>query len=137
MGVALVHNLRHAALENGRYRLEGDYSINVDLATPILERLQSLPNEAEPVRHVRELVLALSSLSDQEIDRAASQDATYGDPNVGVDTVIDFGEWESTNFSAAAAKRAGQFIQSGTYVGPSENIHLYIRHLRRRLQGER
>ena len=136
MGVALVHNLRYAVLKNGRYRLEGDYSINVALAKPIVTRLESLPNEAGPARHVRELVLALSSLSDREIDRAASQDATYGDPHVGVDNVIDFGEWGSTNFSAAAAKRAGELIQSGAHVGPSEKVHLYIRHLRRRLQGE-
>ena len=136
MGVALVRNLSYAVLENGRYRLEGDYSINVALAKPILSRLYSLPNEADSVRHVRELVLALSSLSDGEIDRAASQDATYGNPNIGVDNVIDFGEWDSTNFSAAAAERAGQFVKSSAYVGPSERVHLYIRHLRRRLQGE-
>lgn len=137
MGVAVVHNLRYAMLENGRYRLEGDYGINVTLATPILSYLHSLPNEADTVRHIRELVLALSSLSDVQIDRAASHDATYGDPNIGVDNVIDFGEWGSTNFSAAAAKRAGQLVESGAYVGPSESVHLYIRHLRRRLQGER
>ena len=137
MGVAVVQNLRYTGLDSGRYRLEGEYSINLAFAQPILSRLRSLPNEAEPVRHIRELVLALSSLSDKEIDRAATQDATYGDPNIGIDTVIDFGEWASNNFSAAAAVRAGDFVRSGAFVGPSERVHLYIRHLRRRLQGDR
>ena len=135
MGIVEVKNLQYQSLDGGRYWLEGSYRANQEMAKPIMSYLYSLSNEAETAKYVRELVLALSTLSDEEIDSAASQDATYGDPNIGIDNVIDFGEWASTNYSAAAALRVGELVKSGAVVAASEKVHLYIRHLRRRLHG--
>ena len=135
MGIARVENLRYARLDKDRFRLEGSYRINANMAEPILSCLCTLPDEAETAKYVRELVLALSALSDYEIDRAATQDATYADPTVGFDNVVDFGEWTSRNYSRAAALHAGELVQTGAGAGASEKVHLYIRHLRRRLQG--
>ena len=137
MGVVRVEELNYWKLDCGRFRLDGKYRINTDLAKPVLDYMYFHSPDAQVARCVRELVLALSSLSDGELDRAVNQDATYGDPNVGMDNVIDFGEWVSNNYSAAAALRAGELVDVGARVGASEHVHLYIRHLRRRLQGER
>ena len=49
--------------------------------------------------------------------------------------MIDFGEWMSANYSANAAELIGGLVKTGAVVGASEKVHLYIRHLRRRLQG--
>jgi hypothetical protein len=136
-GVVRVENLRHERIDDDRYRLEGSFRLNQDLAHPILAFLSDLPGEAEAVKFVRELVLALSALSDDEIDRAITEDATYANPKVGLDNVIDFGEWMSANYSANAAERVGNLVRTGAVVGPSEKVHLYMRHLRRRLQGAR
>ena len=137
MGIAKVSNLRYESIDGVRFRLEGQYKLNSGLATPILTYVYSLPDEAATAKYLRELVLALSALSDREIDSAASQDATYSDPTIGLDNVIDFGEWSHQNYSARAAQRAGELVYSGAAVGASEKVHLYIRHLRRRLKGGR
>ena len=134
MGIAKVANLGYRRIDDGRFRLEGEYRLNQKMATPILEYVYSVAGEAATGKYIRELVLALSSLSDDEIDRAATQDATYADPAVGMDNVIDFGEWMSKNYSTAAAIRAGELVGAGSDVGAGEKVHLYIRHLRRRLQ---
>jgi len=137
IGVVRVEGLRHQRLDDDRYRIEGSYRLNKALAEPILSFLQRLPDEAEAAKFVRELVLALSALSDSEIDRAISEDATYANPNVGEDNVIEFGARISQNFSAAAAERIGDFVKTGALVGASEKVHLYVRHLKRRLHGAR
>lgn len=137
LGVVQVENLRHERLDDDHYRLEGSYRLNPELARPILAYLRALPEEEAAVRFLRELVLALSSLSDEEIDRAVSEDATYANPRIGNDNVIDFGEWIGANYSASAAEQVGDLIPTGAVVGASEKVHLYVRHLRRRLQGGR
>lgn len=135
MGVVKVEKLRYRPIGAGRTLLDGRYRINSEVAEPILTHLSSIASEAHTARYVRELVFALSALSDEELDRAASEDATYGDPTVSVDNVVDFGEWLSTNYSVASAKTMGALVTTGVGVGASEKVHLYIRHLRRRLQG--
>lgn len=137
LGVASVADLRHVRLDDNHYRVEASYRLNPRMAAPILEYLSTLPEEAEAARFVRELALALSSLSDEEIDRAVTEDATYSNPRIGPDNVIDFGEWIEANYSAAAAEKVGSLIPTGAVVGASEKVHLYVRHLRRRLQGAR
>lgn len=137
LGVVRVEKLRHQRIDDDRYRLDGSYRLNSDLAEPILSYLSTMPEEAAATRFVRELVLALSALTDEEIDRAITEDATYANPTVGNDNVIDFGEWLSANYSAAAAEKVGDLVPAGACVGASEKVHLYVRHLRRRLQGGR
>lgn len=137
LGVVRVADLRHVRLDDTHYRVEASYRLNPAMAAPILEFLETMPAEAAAAHFVRELVLALSALSDEEIDRAVTEDATYSNPRVGPDNVIDFGEWLETNYSVAAAQKVGSLIPTGAVVGPSEKVHLYVRHLRRRLQGGR
>lgn len=137
LGVVLVGDLRHLRLDETHYRVQASYRLNSNMAQPILEYLDTLPDEAAAAHFVRELVLALSSLSDEEIDRAVTEDATYSNPSVGPNNVIDFGEWVGANYSAAAAEKVGSLIPTGAVVGASEKVHLYVRHLRRRLQGGR
>ena len=137
MGVAHVEGLRYQRLDEDHFRLEGSYRIDPERAKPILARVYSLPDEAQMARYIRELVLALSGLSDDEIDHAVMEDATYTDPVIGLDNVVDFGEWGCKNYSVAAAEHAGGLVKSGVGASASEKVHLYVRHLRRRLQGER
>lgn len=137
LGVVRVENLRHQRIDDDRYRLDGSYRLNPVLAEPILAYLSTMPEEAAATRFVRELVLALSSLTDEEIDRAINEDATYTNPKIGADNVIDFGEWLTANYSAAAAEKVGDLVPTGAIVGASEKVHLYVRHLRKRLQGGR
>lgn len=137
LGVAKVENLQHQRIDDDHYQIEGSYRLNLAMAEPILIYLHSLPEEAEAAKFIRELVLALSSLSDEEIDLAITEDATYTNPKIGINNVIDFGGLVSTNYSAAAAERVGDLVKTGAIVSAGEKVHLYVRHLRRRLQGAR
>ncbi|HXA40287.1 MAG TPA: hypothetical protein VNW53_14910 [Phenylobacterium sp.] len=137
LGVARVEGLKHVEIDAEHYRLEGSYRLNPDLADPILGHLETMPDEAASAHFLRELVLALSALSDAEIDRVINEDATYADPHFSADNVIDFGEWLDVNYSAASAEKVGSLVETGAVVGASEKVHLYVRHLRRRLQGAR
>ena len=136
MSVILVDDLRYQELDRGRFRLEGKYRINAQAAKPILDYVYGASPDVQSATCVRELVFALSGLSDGELDQAVDQDATYGNPNVGIDNVIDFGEWVSSNYSAAAAHYAAGLLGTRVAASASEKVHLYIRHLRRRLKGE-
>ena len=73
MGVAHVEALSYQRLDEEHFRLEGSYRIDSERAKPILELIYSLHGEAQMARFIRELVLALSCLSDDEIDRAVNR----------------------------------------------------------------
>jgi len=135
LGVVRVAELRHVRLgDDDHYRLEGSYRLNPELSEPIVAHLNTIPDEAIAAAFLRELVLALSALSDEEIDRAITEDATYANPQISQDNVIDFGDWTHANFSASAAEKVGSLVPTGAVVSPSEKVHLYVRHLWRRLQ---
>lgn len=132
-GVVAVSNLTHVDTGKGRWRLEGTYKLVGEMAQPILVFLEELADERRAAQFVRELVLALSALSDQEIDAVGREDATYADPRVGLGNVVDFGEWSKQNSSANAAERFASILPTQSHVSASEKVHLYVRHLQRRM----
>lgn len=135
-GVAVINDVSHVQDEAKRWRLEGAYRLHRAFADPILATLATFPDESRLATFIFELGYALAALSDSELDRAFSEDATYSDPLVSVDNVIDFADWRSRNFSANAAEMFEQVIPGGNAT-PGEKLHLYVRHLHRRINGER
>ena len=135
VGIGLVHilNVRHVLNEGGIWQLEGDYSINQKFAAPILAELERYPEEMRSHTFISELFLALSGLPDDEIDEAFRQDATFADPIVDDNNVIDFGEWRSANASANAAEFFRFASSAGALTTPGEKLHLYVSHLHSRL----
>ena len=138
MGLVRLTRLRHEQEAPGRWRLEGSYDLNYDFAAPILDRLRTI-SEDERSTHsfIRELLLALSSLSDDDLDTAMREDATYSDPQVTEGNVIDFAEWSDRNWTASAAEHFSDILPSGDRTTPGEKLHLYVAHLHRRLHGAR
>ncbi len=136
MGAVVFTGLEHVRDDDGRWRLEGAYWLNREFAAPVLRQLNTYEEEAHLVSFVQELAYGLSALSDDDLDLAFSQDATYSDPLVSFDNVIDFDEWR-TNYSANAARRFDQLIPGGGRASRGEKLHLYVRHLHRRIHGER
>jgi hypothetical protein len=135
-GVVTISDVGHVQDEEKRWRLEGAYRLHGAFAQPILAALDDFPDESRLGAFIVELGYALSALSDEEFDRAVSEDATYSDPTVMLDNVIDFADWRERNYSANAAERFDRFIPGGNAT-PGEKIHLYVRHLHRRINGER
>lgn len=135
-GVAVISGVGHVQDEAKRWRLEGAYRLNRKFADPILEGLSQFPEERRLGSFIVELSYALSALSDDELDRAFSEDATYSDPMVTIDNVIDFADWRERNYSANAADKFENVIPGGNAT-PGEKLHLYVRHLQRRINGGR
>lgn len=135
MGVATISGVSHVQDESKRWRLEGSYRLHRPFADPILTTLSLFPEESRLGAFVLELGYALSGLSDHELDIAVSQDATYSDPLVTVDNVIDFDGYRE-NYSVNAAERFDRVVPGG-HATPGEKLHLYVRHMHRRINGGR
>lgn len=135
-GIVTISDVGHVQDEDRRWRLEGAYRLHRPFADQILGALQDFSEERRLREFIVELGYALSALSDEEFDRAVSEDATYSDPMVVVDNIIDFSDWRQRNYSANAAERFDQILPGG-YATPGEKLHLYVRHLHRRINGER
>ena len=136
MGMVYLTGLRHKEETPGLWRLEGSYDLNYRFAAPVLECLRIISQD-ERLTHayIGELLLALSSLSDDDLDTAMQEDATYSDPQVTEGNIIDFAEWSNRNWTANAAERFGNILPSGNRTTPGEKLHLYVSHLHRRLHG--
>lgn len=137
LGLVAVSKLSHVLDDDQRWRLEGSYRLNHELADPILRCVRTYDDECRIMLFIEELAYAVSGLSDADIDRATLQDATYADPLVDVGNVVDFGEWSDVNYSANAARRFRELIPGGARATPGEMLHLYLRHLHTRLHGGR
>jgi hypothetical protein len=137
MGLVTISGLGHVRDEEKRWRLEGSYRLNHPLANAVINHVSKFEEERRLVSFVDEVAFALSALSDADLDRAVSEDATYSDPLVSFGNVVDFDEWRRTNYSANAARQFENLIPSGTRATPGEMLHLYVRHLRRRIHGGR
>ena len=136
LGVTNLTELHHVEDLPGRWRLEGKYSLNYDFAQSVLDQIRKMPDEHEVWSFIHELVLAISSLSDDDIDEAMREDATYSDPYVTTGNVIDFVERPNKNSSASAADYFETVLPSGDRTTPGEKLHLYVQHLHRRLHGD-
>ena len=138
MGVVHLTRLSHEEEAPGQWRLEGSYALNYDFAAPILNCLQTISrDERLTLAYIRELLLALSSLGDDDLDTAIQEDATYSDPLVTEGNVIDFAEWSDRNRTKSAAEHFKDILPSGDNTTPGEKLHLYVAHLHRRLNDGR
>lgn len=134
MNVVEISSLGYSLDESGRWRLEGSYKLNGQLANPVLRQARQFEDEARFINFIQELAYALSALSDEEIDRAMMEDATYSDPLIDVGNVVDFAEWRLLNYTANAADELGRVSpDGGATLG--EKLHFYVRHLKTRLYG--
>ena len=123
-------NVEYRYLEDDkRYRVVATYRLYRSRVQAALDRhAEVFPEEA---LFLRELASAYSVLSDDQLGRAALQDARYADQSVDVDNVIDFGEYASPskNFSRNAALA----FAPGRRLQPAERLYLYLDHLSTRV----
>jgi hypothetical protein len=136
-GVVSISKLGYLLSEGNRWRLEGSYHLNKTLAAPILVALEQFESEQLLMSFIREMVYAISALSENDFDNAISADATFTDPVIAFGNVLDFGEWRKVNYTANAARQFGHLLPEGTNATLGEELHFYVRHLHRRMHGER
>ena len=134
LGLVIISGVNHFQDADGQWRLDGYFSINHQLGDDPLGAIRSFPQEFTARSFLLEVAYALSALTDEEIGGLASEDPTYSDISVGYENVLDFAEWRKLNYSANAANHFSSVLERAT---PGELLHLFVRHLHRRMGGDR
>lgn len=133
LGLVTVTNLGHTADDSGRWWLEGTFSLNYALAEAVLKIIGEFSDERTIQMFLLEVAYALSALTESEFDNLPVEDPTYSDPDVSYENVVDFADWRNLNYSANAARH---FSSVSDRASSGDLIHLYVRHLRRRISGD-
>jgi len=134
-GIVLITNLGYERDDDGRWRLDGAFHLNFAFANAIISQYKNYEAENRLATFIQELAFAFSALSEEDLRHIASEDATYSDQLTAFGNVVDFGEWRRLNYSANAANYFNNLLPGGTLPTSGEKLHLYARHLHRRLYG--
>ena len=147
-GLIDVQNLSYVDRPGGGARIDAEYALRFES-----ERLPKLlgalgsgdADDALDPRDIRlhqflvDLAGAMSTLPDDEIDVAATRDATYANKNIAPQNIIDFGEWtdrsSNANRSLAVVERFDRFIPPDSALSPGERIYLYANFLGKQVNG--
>ena len=133
LGLVLITDLDYVIDKDHQCRLDGAFSLNAELVGDINMIIANYPHLQQLWTFLVEIAYAVSAMRDDEFDEVPKEDPTYADANVGFDNVVDFAEWREVNYSANAARYLASFSENPT---PAELLHLYVRHLHRRISGE-
>lgn len=139
-GMVDVANVQY--VERGaRLDLQADYSLNDVLCGRVLAVLDSDPEWHVEFQALREISTCVVGMGRDRMPRAALVDASYSDPLLDTNTVLDLepdaGEaptrtkQANNEISRLAAERVGRALS------PAELTNLYIRHLFPLTEGSR
>ena len=129
-GVVLVEDVRYSQSEDDSWRLEGSYRLNREFADRILACAESMPQRAQELRFVKEVVFATSGLGVSGVSDASDVDATYSDPLIEVGGMIDVAPDNEPNTTARIALRFGDLVPG---LSTAEMTNLYVRQLYARM----
>ncbi len=148
LGLVTVSGLRYVAVAGAGPLVDADYAVNFGSThlEPILAavgargREQSLdPRDCDIHLFLVELACAIATIPNDQIDSAASVDATYADDRIDYSNVVDFGDWSTNlrrdNLSVAAADRFNRFLPGREQLSAGEKLYLYASFLARRMHG--
>lgn len=146
LGLVEITNLRYVDRPNEGARIEGMYGLRFE--SPYLHQILSAlgadeksdpfdSRDRELHSFLIELATALGTLPDDEIEVAATEDATYADDRIAQSNIVDFASWVSdwhdANLSVRAADRFQTFLPQGTSLSSGEKVYLYASFLSRRM----
>lgn len=117
--------------------LVATFYLNPQGAEQILQPLRQFPDEEKVFHFLQELAFAFALIENDKRDEAAEEDASWTDPAVSINRVVDFAEFVSPfeNPTANTLQAFQQFAPEGVSYTPSEKMALYLRLLDRRAYG--
>jgi hypothetical protein len=148
MGLVTAFRLRYVSHAKSGPLVDADYAINFE--SPYLQPILSAigahgadaaldSRDAEIHTFLLELACAIATVPDDEIDSAASVDATYADDRIDYSNVVDFGDWSTNtlkdNLSLAVTARFNRFLPGRAQLSSGEKLYLYASFLGRRMNG--
>lgn len=130
LGLVTIHNIGHS-LSDGRWRLEGEFALNVDATKPLIETASAFSSERKVMAFLRRLAIAASQVG-SPIETLVAFDATWSDQRTGTGDVIDFSEWRRANYSAYSVRAFEQRLPKGVSSTRGDRLQVYMRYLERR-----
>jgi hypothetical protein len=135
-GILTVSSVGYSEDADGLWRLDADYSLNLELAQPIIDAARPFASFALELEYLREVVFAMSGLGVLGIGAASAADASYGNRLIEFGDVVDIESRSSEpNQSARVAIRFGELMAPEIALSDAEKVHLYVRELYVRLQA--
>ncbi|WP_422004062.1 hypothetical protein [Pyruvatibacter mobilis] len=131
LGLVSIHNIGHSLIDE-RWRLEGDFALNVEATRSLIEVAASFSSEQRVMTFLRRLAIAASQM-DEPVEALVGFDATWSDQRTGTGDVIDFSEWRRANYSAYAIQAFEQSVSKGVSSTRGDRLQVYMRYLERRL----
>jgi hypothetical protein len=148
LGVLQISKLKYVASGRSGVHVDAYYCLNFELPNldDVLATLGARPStppinpqDVQIDMFLVDLAGALSTLNDNQIEAAASVDATYADERVDYSNVVDFGSWSTDvhrdNLSLAASERFSKFLPERAQLSAGERLYLYASFLGRRVSG--
>lgn len=89
----------------------------------------ALPHLGRNAAFLVEVATAFASLHPAGRRSAALVDANFGNPHAHLESIIDYGEWESRNYSVATTLFFDEVVPPGIKLRSHERLHLYFRYL--------
>ena len=128
-GVVEVDDFRYVQDDRHKWILDATCHLSRDRSAGVLRRLGLFADERERSDLYLEIALGLAQ-SDNVTDLFL-HDASYSDPSISVDRLIDLSSGNSTNLSARVADQFSALVNPEYGLASSERVGLYMAHLRR------
>jgi hypothetical protein len=124
-------NFRRAS---SRARTEGYVTLDHTAAEPVLACLRELPDESSIESFLDELSFAYCDIEDTRRDEATLSDATYSDPSISNNRLIDFSEHglRGADASVRVAHQFQKYAPSAVQLTQAEKLIMYMRLLKGR-----
>lgn len=123
-----IHDVDYKVDEYGVW-LWAQYEIS-EKAVRAVEHAREAPQAGRMYDFLRETAAAYASLQHGAQETAPFKDATFGDPHVLEQSLLDLGR-EASNFSVRTAESFDSLVPGAVRLQPRDRLHLYFRYLDR------
>ncbi|MNR96978.1 hypothetical protein D3C72_281410 [compost metagenome] len=117
-------------------KLSACFSLAGRRAAPLLEVIQAFPDERYTSAFLNEVAFAFVEIAPGLRDDAAIADAAWTNPSIVTDRVVRFaGEGATANQSYNVTQAFQAHAPAGQIFTPAQQLDLYVRLLKRRVNG--
>jgi len=115
-------------------RISASYRLAAERARPLLDVINSFPDEQIVRAFLNELAFAFAQISPEFWDDTALADASWTDPSIADQRVVDFAEFVSGNRipSHNVVNAFQSYAPAGVVYSRVEKLAMYLRLLKRR-----
>lgn len=136
VGLGLVEVESIQADEERPDKLSACFRLAGRNAAPLLEVIDAFPDERRSAAFLNEIAFAFVEIAPGLRDDAATADAAWTNPSIVTDRVVRFaGEGAKANPTYNVAQAFQNYAPEGQRFTPAQQLDLYVRLLKRRVDG--